>query len=175
MKNATKLLVSVAILSACIMTNGPVFAQNTNRPFPIKLFDERATFATGPVTSPAEALPFAAKFLVFGFAPGDTAVVSSTPDGTGTIVIDNFLTINDENACVGQPGDNCFGHIIDPNAPSGVPIRTVLLGVPPIDVTNLLSRFSREGITEVTFELKDFGNIAGNADLYLVINPVQTP
>jgi hypothetical protein len=35
MKNVTKLLVSVAILSACIMTNSPVFAENTNRSFPI--------------------------------------------------------------------------------------------------------------------------------------------
>jgi hypothetical protein len=96
-------------------------------------------------------------------------VVSSTADGTGGIVIDNFLTINDENACAGLPGVSCFGEIMDPATPPDREIRTVLTEVSPIDVTTLLNQFSRNGIAAVTFELKDFGDIAGNTDLYLVI------
>jgi hypothetical protein len=67
----------------------------------IKLFDARPTFDTGPETSPAEAIPFASTSLRLNFAPGDTAMISSTPDGTGFIVIDNFMTINSVNVCEG--------------------------------------------------------------------------
>jgi hypothetical protein len=172
-----KRLASALILIAGFMINSHVFAQQ----FSIKLFDVRPTFGTGPVKSPAEAEPFAGRFLIFSFAPQDTAVVSSTPDGTGPIVIDNFMTINGVNVCEGVPSqlapESCFGPFIqDPANPGviGMPIDTVLTPIPSIDVTSLLTSIGTcpgcpDGTTGVTFELRDFGGIAGNTDLFLVI------
>ena len=87
------------------------------------------------VTSPAEAVPFASTSLVIDFAPGDTAVISSKPDGTGAVVIDNFVTINGTNLCEAEDGkareqkESCFDAFIrDPADPSvvGLPIAAVL-------------------------------------------------
>src|SRR5437762_11367062 len=86
-----KLLVWPVILIAGLMTIGSgnlVFAQQNS----IKLFDATSTFATGPRTSPAEAIPFVpSRSLMIDFAAGDTAMISSTPDGNGPFVVDNFL------------------------------------------------------------------------------------
>ncbi len=138
----------------------------------IKLFNANPTFNTGPQTSAPEAIPFASTSVILSFAPGDTAFISSTPDGTGPIVIDNFLTISGVNTCEGVPGqipgqalDSCFGPIINPSLPTGMPIQTVLTPIPPIDV----SKFMPVGTEEpVLFELRDFGVIAGNSELFLV-------
>lgn len=131
----------------------------------IELFDATLTFASGSVTSPADALPTASTSLVLRLGPLDRAVLSSTPDGTGSIVIDNFMTINGVNACALVAGrDSCFGPIIDPDLPIGVPIETVLTPVAPIEVTALIP----VGTTTVLFELRDFGVIRGNTDLFLV-------
>ena len=143
-----------------------VFAQQAS----VTLFDARPTFRTGPQTSPSEAFPFASTTLILSFAPGDTAVISSTPDGTGPLVIDNFMTINGVNVCEGLGGpflDSCFGPFLqDPLDPGviGMPIETVRMPVPPIDVRG----FVPEGTQTVLFELRDFGIMAGNTDLFLV-------
>jgi hypothetical protein len=132
----------------------------------IKLFDATSAFQTGPVTSPAEAVPYASRSLILTIAPGDKTVISSTADGTGSIVIDNFLTINGANACQAAPGqgfpESCFVRQARPLM--GGPIETVLIPIPPIDVSGLIPI----GTNPVLFELRDFGIIAGNTDLYLV-------
>jgi hypothetical protein len=134
----------------------------------IKLFNVNPTFSTGPQTSPAEAIPFASTSVLLSFKAGDSAFLSSTPDGTGPIVIDNFLTINGVNTCEGVANqefpDSCFGPFINPDLPAGVPIQNVLTPIPPIDV----SPFIPIGTTSVLFELRDFGVLAGNSELFLV-------
>lgn len=144
-------------------------AELTAPQFATKLFNAKPTFSTGEQTSPAEAIPFENTSVVLSFTLGDTAVLSSTPDGTGPIVIDNFVTINGVSTCKGVASqaflDSCFGPVINPTLPTGVPIQTVLTPIPPIDV----SKFMPVGTEEpVRFELRDFGVIAGNSDLFLV-------
>lgn len=94
----------------------------------IKLFDAALTAGTGPGTSAAQALPYATRSIVLVKSAGDTAVLSSTPDGTGNIVIDNFITINGKNACEGAVGrlyfDSCFGPVLDTTLPVNVPVET---------------------------------------------------
>ena len=134
----------------------------------IKLSDSNLSFSTGPSTSITEAISYASTSVMLDFIAGDTAVISSTPDGTGPIVIDNFLTINGENVCDNVEGQffplNCFGPVINPTVPTGILIQNVLTPIPPIDV----SSFIPVGITTVLFELRDYGFIAGNSDLFLV-------
>lgn len=134
----------------------------------IKLFDATRTFSTGPITSPEQAIPFATRSVILSKAEGDSAVLSSTPDGKGAIVIDNFLKINGKNVCRGLGGqsvsESCFGAILDPSLPIDEPIDKVLQPIAPIDV----SAHIPTGTTTVLFDLRDFGAIAGNTDLYLV-------
>ena len=52
----------------------------------------------------------------------------------------------------------------------GMPIETVLTPIPPIDV----SAFIPVGTTTIVFDLRDFGGIAGNTDLFLAVTPAPT-
>jgi hypothetical protein len=136
----------------------------------IKLFDASPAFATGPETSAAEAVPFSTTTLILNFTANDSAIISSTPDGTGPIVIDNYLTINGVNVCEGvsnfQAASCVGGYIKNPHNPKviGKPIEQVLKSVPPIDVSSIIP--VEPGA--VVFELRDFGVIRGNTDLFLV-------
>lgn len=138
----------------------------------IKLFDAIPTAGTGPQTSSEQAIPFASKAVNVSLPPEHRAVISSTPDGTGSIVVDNFITINGENACLSAEGqlgvESCFGPFItDPLLTEDDPIEIVLTPIPPLDVTG----FIPPGTSTVLFELKDFGIIRGNTELHLVIKP----
>src|SRR3954454_863713 len=105
----------------------------------IKLFDATPVFDTGPNTSLDRAIPFATRSVVLTFTADDSAILSSTADGTGPLVIDNFISINGVNACFSAMGTiypgSCFGPFIDFELPINAPIETILTPIPPIDVT----------------------------------------
>jgi hypothetical protein len=63
---------------------------------PILLFPAQNTFRTGEGTTfpPPKRQPII-------FESGDIAVISAMSDGTGAIVIDNYMTINKVNVCIG--------------------------------------------------------------------------
>lgn len=163
-------IVFVVLIVLSMQANAqPTSSMQANaQPTSIKLFDATPTFSTGPQTSPDNATSFASTAITLNFAAGDTAVISSTPDGMGPIVIDNFLTINDQNACKGAQGqafpESCFGPIIDSTLPTGQAAEGVLTPIPPIDVRALIP----VGTTAVRFDLRDLGVIGGNSDLFLV-------
>ena len=112
----------------------------------IKLWDAVASYNTGPITSPALATVEASKSVFLDFSAGDTAILSSTPDGLGNIRTDNFITVNGVNVC---PGGNCFA-----GASS----------IPPIDISSEIPI----GVTSVLIEWRDYGGIANSTDIYLV-------
>ncbi len=167
-----KRLLVVILVAAFSMSN--VNGQNVARRHTnaFKLFDANSTFDRSDVL---ELEVFRRTSLLISFQPGDTAVLSSTRNGRGPIVIDNFLTVNGATACDGVVGqafqDSCFGPIINPAFPIGVPIETVLSTVGPIDVTHLIP----VGTNTVVFELLDHGVIAGNTDLWLVTTGTVSP
>ncbi|MFL6676341.1 MAG: hypothetical protein ACJ8LG_24010 [Massilia sp.] len=153
---------------------GPASAQG-GAPVSIKLFEATPVRSGGENTSPDRAIPFGTRSIILTKEAGDSAVLSSTPDGTGGIVIDNFLTINGRNACEGAPGqlyaDSCFGPVLDTALPINVQIETVLTPIPPVNVAAQIPN----GTTSVVFELRDYGSIAGNTDLYLVTTSKRPP
>ena len=110
-----------------------------------KLWGAVSPYSTGPVTSPALATVEASQSVTLDFSAGDTAVLSSTPDGTGPILTDNFITVNGVNVC---PGGNCFA--------GG--------SIPAIDVSSAIPI----GETTVLFEWRDYGGIAESSDIFLV-------
>lgn len=133
----------------------------------ILLFDARATELSGPITSYDQAVVFDDTTVELELDGVISAVIASTPDGTGEIVVDNFMLVNGVNVCPGNIS-TCFGGRIGPDNPGG-PITDALSTIPPIDVTNELV----DGPN--TFELYDFGVILGNTDLYLVITREDAP
>jgi hypothetical protein len=141
----------------------------------VKLFDATRTTGRGPNTSVNQAVPFATQSFVLTKEAGDLALLSSTPDGTGKVVIDNFLTINGKNVCEGASGqlyfESCFGRILNPKLPLNESIETVLEPVPAIDVAVHIP----VGTSSVVFELRDFGSLAGNTDLYFVTTSKRAP
>jgi hypothetical protein len=71
----------------------------------------------------------------------DSAVISSNPEGTGQIAIDNYISVNSQLPC----GDSC-----DPQA--------------PVDVKGILVNGTN------TFSLWDWGFVYQNTELYLVVS-----
>ena len=89
------------------------------------------------------------------------AILSSTADGRGDLVVDNFLEVNGDNVCAGSCfNDPVFGVI-------GTPALDAYQSVPPIDVSRHLRHGAR---STVTFSLVDFGGIYANSELWLVTN-----
>jgi hypothetical protein len=118
----------------------------------IKLWDAATDPSTGPVTTPELAAILATNSVTLNFAAGDSAVLSSTDDGTGDILADNFITVNGANICVGGDLGGCF---IGP-----VPLSPV----PAIDVSGVIPI----GTTTVVFDWRDFGGAAETSVIYLV-------
>ncbi len=132
----------------------------------VKLFDAIPAFETGSVTSPASAIVFAEKTLTVTRTVGSSLIISSTVDGTGPIVVDNFMTIDGTNVCIGgiespAGNQNCFAGLL--GGRTG-PMETLLSPVVPLDVTTTIPL----GTSTVTFQLRDFGAIAGNTNLFLM-------
>jgi hypothetical protein len=92
------------------------------------------------------------------------AILSSTPDGRGPFVGDNFLEVNGRNVCQGgAPGPiaNCFNEPVIGNI--GTPALNAYQPVPPIDISADMPR----GKGTVTFALVDYGGIYANSDIWL--------
>lgn len=168
-----------AICAICAISVGYIFTFSTvafAHQTSIKLFNATPTFSTGEPTSPADAVLFSGISLELEFGPNDTARLSSTPDGNGPLVIDNFIAINGVNACEGLSTahtESCFrDFLMDPLSPEvvGMPIDAVLSSVNAFPVT----KFIPIGKSTLTFDIRDFGVIAGNTDIFLVTTGTVT-
>jgi hypothetical protein len=95
-----------------------------------------------------------------------SAVLSSTPDGRGRLVVDNFMEVNGRDVCTGgvltDGFEQCFNPPVVPVL--GTPATTALKSVAPIDVSDAMPR----GKAMVTFSLVDYGGIYANTDIWLV-------
>ena len=117
--------IAIGIVGAFFVIQGA----SANSVDSIKLWDAVASYNTGTVTSPALATVEASKSVTLDFEAGDTAILSSTPDGTGPIRTDNFITVNGVDVCVGgfvfDSIIHCFtGGTIPPiDISSAIPIR----------------------------------------------------
>jgi hypothetical protein len=112
--------------------------------------------------------------LVLACKGRPTGILSSTADGGGRLVVDNFIEVNGTNVCacgISDDGaENCFdGPVVQP---IGTPALDAYQSVPPIDISRLLPHGGR---ATVTFSLVDFGGIYANSELWLVTNCTASP
>ena len=119
------------------------------------------------------------------------AVLSSTPDGTGNVLVDNFINLTlTTSATMGTPANVCRGGNTEPG-PSGtqnncfnatyrgaamglvgvdLDTYTAAGGVTPIDISNLLV----SGAQQAKIDLVDTGTLLASASLYLVTSCVSS-
>jgi hypothetical protein len=131
-------------------------------PIHFHLFNARAAFDTGPRRSPDQALPFAEIAIALTRKEGDNFIVSSSPDGSGPWIVDNYITINGVRRSAG--GEDFSGRVTWPPL-IGEPIENTLGPIAPWNVTSLIPL----GTSTVQFALKDWGAIAGNTEIFLTI------
>lgn len=118
------------------------------------------------------------------------AVLSSTPDGTGNLLVDNYVNLTvttssskagPTNVCQGGtvdtgtngPQNNCFNATYRSASSTLVGQDLTLYaatgGVPPIDVSSMLV----VGAQQATIDLVDTGVLLANAPVYLVTSCTQ--
>ena len=161
-------IVTLTTLSSWAVTDAQ--AQNA-----IKLFAASPVTENTPCQSPLGCDPvfdrmvFDEASLVLACKGRPSAILSSTADGRGRLVADNFIEVNGENVCAGGMSgggvENCFNDPVF--GVVGTPALDAYQSVPPIDVSRLMPHGAR---STVTFSLVDFGGIYANSDLWLVTN-----
>ena len=141
----------------------------------IKLFDATPVTEGAPCAGPLgcdavlDRVVFDEASLVLSCKGRPTAILSSTADGRGGIVVDNFIEVNGANVCAGgaSAGDveNCYNYPVFSQI--GTAAVDAYQSVPPIDVSRLMPHGRR---ATMTFSLVDFGVVYANSDVWLVTN-----
>ena len=161
-------IVTLTTLSSWAVTDAQ--AQNA-----IKLFAASPVTGSVPCEGPFgcdlafDRLVFDEATLVLACKGRPSAVLSSTADGRGRLVADNFIEVNGVNACAGGAlaagVENCFNDPVF--GVIGTPALDAYQSVPPIDVSRPMPHGAR---STVNFSLVDFGGIYANSDVWLVTN-----
>jgi hypothetical protein len=130
----------------------------------IKLFDAVPVTNVGAITDPLEALSFGQTQLVLICPPVPLAIISSDVNGTGPIVVDNFLTVDGVNVC--PPGLGGFGNCFQSFHGGSSDASIAYTGVAAIDISARIS----SGSHVVNFALDDHGGLLGSSEIWLVTN-----
>jgi uncharacterized repeat protein (TIGR01451 family) len=107
-----------------------------------------------------------------------TATLSSTADGTGNVLVDNFISVDTgqgaTDVCIGGVNDaqqNCFNQTWYNTGHYNIGVNPDTLvatnGVPPINISSL---FSQGGAIKATIAMEDTGIVLTGSTLYLVTN-----
>jgi hypothetical protein len=159
--------VSLTLVFAMLMSGGVGGAQP---PHAIKLFsatpvnESACSLGCNPVS---DRVVFDEASLLLSCRPRSTAVLSSTADGLGPLVADNFIEVNGRNVCTrgtntGDGVEQCFNWQGVPQV--NTPALEAYHSVPPLDVSGDMPK----GRGTVTFALVDYGGIYANSDIWLI-------
>jgi hypothetical protein len=159
-QHRTLVVTTTGLVVLAIASMGAAQANRTA----IKLFEER------PVTlSPSSDVTFDQVLLQLGCGARASAVIASTPDGRGGLVVDNVLSVNGVNVCTGELAHGeptCFEGF---SGALGDPPLAAYGQIPPVDIRDWLPSGKKQ---VVTFQLRDGGILFANSDLWLVTNCV---
>jgi hypothetical protein len=150
-----KIISTVIILVICC---GSALGQNT-----LKLFDATAITpsSTAFTWNPRTPMIFAQMDVYLSCPVGGGAQSYLTGPNNGSLIVDNFLTVNGNNVCPDEW--NCFAGILAPPYTAvGLPMDSAYVGVAPLDVSSQIT-----GSGAYTFVLSDYGFDYGNSEIYL--------
>jgi hypothetical protein len=161
--------VSLTVVFAILISGGAGGAQ---APTAIRLFRATPVTESAPCVNPSDCSPvsdrvvFDEATLLLSCRSHPTAVLSSTANGLGHLVADNFIEVNGRNVCTEETVtggvEPCFNWPVVQNI--GMPALDAYHSVPPLDVSGNMPR----GRGTVTFALVDYGGIYANSDIWLV-------
>jgi hypothetical protein len=137
---------------------GAASAQNT-----MKLFDATNITPTDTSSSwnPRNPMIYASKDVYLSCPLGGQPYAWVTGPNNGSLIADNFFTINKNNICPDEW--NCFeGNFVSPSSAVGLPVESAYIGIAPIDVSSYIS-----GSGVYTFQLSDYSFMYGNSEIYL--------
>lgn len=167
--------ISLTVAFAILLSSNVGEAQAPNAINAIKLFRATPVTASAPCINPllgcsqaSDRNVFDEAVLTLSCGARPTAVLSSTADGRGSLVVDNFIEVNGRIACAGgvvTPDAvlQCYSSV-SPLARFGMPALDAYQSVPPLNVSGEMPR----GRGIVTFSLVDYGAIYANSDIWLV-------
>ena len=161
--------VSLIVTLASVVSWAVAGAQAQNA---IKLFDANPIATSPPCVGPSgcdpvrDRIAFEDVELVLSCKANPFGILSSTPDGHGPVVVDNFVEVNGKNVCTGgvlRDGvESCFDEPVFYSL--GAPALDSYQSVLPLDISHRLQR----GRAKVRFSLVDYGGIYANSDMWLV-------
>jgi hypothetical protein len=172
MRTFGSLAVGVAVLVTCAAAEAQ--PRRAGRPprNAVKLFTATPVTESAPCVVPGACSPlrdrvvFDQTEVLLACRAHPSAVLSSTPDGRGRLVVDNFIEVNGTDVCAGgvlaEGVEHCFSPPVIPVL--GTPAATAFQSVAPLDVSDDMPK----GKAIVTFSLVDYGLIYANTDIWLV-------
>jgi len=134
------------------------FAQNTQ-----KLFDATAVTpsSTTSAWNPRTPMIFNQKDVYLSCPLGGANTTYLTGPNNGSLIVDDFFTVNGNNVCPDEW--DCFaGLLAAPATGVGLPMESIYLGVPPIDISDQIT-----GSGTYSFVLSDYGYDFGSTEVYL--------
>ena len=167
----TKLKFVPQFAALCLAaTASAAYSQNA-----IQLFSPVNNRYSLSTTSPENLDVFNSTILNLSCTAPITAKLSSTADGTGNVLVDNYVTVNTgqgtQNVCTGGVSDvqaDCFNGNWSSTGQFDIGADPDTLaatdGVPPIDISSLLS----PGNVQATITMEDNGVVFAGSTLYLV-------
>jgi uncharacterized repeat protein (TIGR01451 family) len=181
-------LVYIAAVSSSLLLGSSEYSTAQNA---VKLFGSTHVRSSTDGTSSSQPNAFnsATVSMTCDTSAPIRAVLSSTPDGNGNVLVDNYINVTVSGATTSGPANVCRGGNTE-SGPSGVQnncfnatYRGAALslvgddldsyaaagGVPPIDVSNLFV----VGAQQAKIDLADTGTLLTNASLYLVTSCTQ--
>ena len=181
-------LVCVAAVSSAFLPGASEYAAAQNS---VKLFGSTHVRSSTDGTSLSQPNDFNSATVAMTCDAGTPirAVLSSTPDGTGNVLVDNYINVTVSGATTSGPTNVCRGGNSE-QGPSGVQNNcfnatyhgaamslvgqdldsyAATGGVPAIDVSNLFV----VGAQQAKIDLADSGTLLTNASLYLVTSCAQ--
>jgi len=172
---------AAGLRSATLSFTGQEFAVAlTGAAGAIKLFDPVDVAPSLPGTGLFTPSTFGTTSLYLSCPSGFSAKVSSTPDGTGNVLVDNDLVV--ATSFAPTPVDvcpsegSCFNTAYSTPADEGElngqdpDNLTATGGVPPLNITSELTSGSP---VQTTFDLLDFGGVYASSTLFLVTSCTQ--
>ncbi len=162
------LATTAAVLGYCSVTEAqPMTA--------LKLFHGAPVSESAPCVNPGACSPTIDRVVFDEITLSMTcpakpiAVLSSSGDGRGGLIVDNFIDINGRNVCAAgvilDGASQCYNEPFVGTL--GMPASASYQPVPPINVSgNMPAR----GKGTVVFDLVDYGGVYANADVWLVTN-----
>lgn len=151
-------LLSIAV-SVCVFWPLPA-SQTSAQTTSIKLFDAVPVVQAGPVTSPDQTIEFGQTELVLVCPTVPSAIIASNPEGTGPVVVDNFLIVNGRNVCPGN--SSCFLRFNGGSSDTS----QAYTAVPAFDISKSIP----SGANSVSFALSDHGGLLGSSEIWLMTN-----